>query len=112
LGHDVLDLHSGIKRAVRVLEDYLHALPHGAHARRREVGDVPVLEYYLALCGLVELYYGLAEGRLAAAAFAYEAYRLAAAYRKVYSVDGLHVVRNARKYPRGYGEIFFEAVYL
>ena len=88
LGDNLLDLHAGIERCVRVLEDHLRSpaerlqLPAG---ERREI--LPV-EQNAAFLGLVQTQEGASHGRLPATGLPHEGQRLAPLDVEAHLVDG------------------------
>ena len=109
LRDEVADLHAGVERADRVLEDDLHVLSHLLHPFGRERDEVDAVELDLAGGGLEEPEDRPPEGRLAAAGLADEADRLAAPDIEVDAVDGLPLARGALEEPLLDGEVLLEA---
>ena len=91
LADDAADAHARVQRGVRVLEDHLHLAAEEAQLVALDAAEVAAVEEHLAGGGPVELEDGAAGRRLAAAAFADQAQRLAAADEEGDAVDRLHV---------------------
>ena len=90
LADDAADGVARVERGERVLEDDLHVAPHVAQLLARRVGDVASLEPDLARAGLDQPQDAAPGGRLAAAALADEAERLAAPDLEADAVDRVH----------------------
>ena len=90
LAHDLRDAQPRIERRVRILEDHLHGEPLAARGVRFELGIGPALPVALARARLDHARHHAPERRLAAARFADEPDDLAAADRKVHTVDCTH----------------------
>ena len=70
LGNDVANPHPRVQRSHRVLEDDLHAPPHGAHPRSIELPEDFPVEDHAARRWLNQAQNGAAEGGLAGARLA------------------------------------------
>ena len=91
LGQHGADGHARIQGGVRILEDHLHPAPHAAQRRAEQAHDLLAVELDAPVGHADQPDHGPREGRLAAARFAHQAHRLAAAHVKGHAVDGAHV---------------------
>src|SRR5712691_1311544 len=73
LADDAADRHARVERGVGVLKDHLHLASHAAHLAAAHLDQIAAAESDLTAGRLVELEYGAAGGRLAAAGLAYQA---------------------------------------
>ena len=104
-------LHARVQRAERVLVDHLHAAADRPHARAVVAGDVLALELDLARGDVDHLQDGEARRALAAARFAHQAQRLAAAHVERHAVDRLHAADlAAHDGARHHREVDFEVL--
>ena len=88
LGDDLGHRPARAERAVRVLEDHLHARPHRPHFLGSERREVAPFDSDAAIGGLDQPQQQPSERGFAAAGFADQSQRLAALHRERYAVDG------------------------
>ena len=98
LAHDLAGRHARVQRGVGILVDHLHAPPVGQHGGTVEMGDVLAVDPDGAAGGLQQFQQRAAHRRLAAAAFADQAQRLAAPDGERHTVDGIDMARNTAEH--------------
>ena len=103
LAHDLAHRHPRVERRVRILEDVLHAPPHGAQLGVGQARDVDLVEDDAAERGLVQPEDRAREGALARARLADDAQRLAAADVERDAVDRVDEARVRRRGRRARG---------
>ncbi len=110
LAHDLARRHARVQRGVGILVDHLHAPPVGQHGLGSEAGDVLAAHLDGAVGRLEQLQERAADRRLAAAALAHQAQRLAAADRERHAVDGIDVTRHLREHALVDREVLLQAL--
>ena len=109
LVQDGADLHAGVERAVRVLEDDLDLLPPGGQLLVRQAFEVDALEHDLPRGGAFELEHATAGRGLAAAGFPDQAEGLALPDVEAHPVHRLDVADGLLEHqPLGDREVFPE----
>ena len=96
----------GLSEAIGVLEHHLQLAAVGPHLARREIVDALAAQLHRAGGGLDQLEDRLARGRLAAAALADEAQRLALGDGEGDAVDGMDLAPPREKLPLRTGKCF------
>src|SRR5262249_30722553 len=82
LRHDLFDMHAGIQRSERILEDWLRVAPERAQRRLRKMRDVLAAIEDDALGGIDEAQHSTADRRFAGAGLAHETQHLTRLDRK------------------------------
>ena len=95
LAHDIARRHAWVQRRVRILIDHLHLFPITEHLLLIEIGDILAMDSDLALGRLEQLQQCASHRRLAAAALADQAERLAAVDMERDAVHRIDMAGNA-----------------